>query len=107
MDNLVVYVVRDHKTMIFQTIIDKFSTGDSTKPATKNTTPLHVNLGELKITNGEIHYNDKQVPFVYYIKKGNFETPGKNWKRRYYGVYLFFCLRTISGYHAGPVRYKF
>ena len=79
MDNLVVYVVRDHKTMNFQTIIDKFSTGDSTKPAAKNTTPLHVNLGELKITNGEIHYNDKQVPFVYYIKKGNFETPGKHW----------------------------
>jgi hypothetical protein len=79
MDNLVVYVVRDNKTMNFQTIIDKFSTGDSTKPAAKKSTPLRVNLGELKITNGEIHYNDKQVPFVYYIKKADFETPGKQW----------------------------
>ncbi len=38
-----------------------------------------MDRGPLKITNGEIHYRDKQIPFVYYIKKGNFETPGKQW----------------------------
>jgi hypothetical protein len=79
LDNLVVHVIRDHKTINFQSIIDKFSAGDSSQPSNKKTTPLHVNLGPLKITNGEIHYNDKQVPFIYYIKNANFETPGKRW----------------------------
>ena len=79
LDNLVVYAIRDHKTFNFQTIIDHFSSGDSTQPVAKKSEPLHVNLGPLKITNGEIHYNDKQVPVVYYIKNGNFETPGKPW----------------------------
>ena len=79
LDNLVVRVIKDNKTMNFQSIIDKFSSGDTTRTTSKKSTPLRVNLGPLKITNGEIHYRDKQIPFVYYIKKGNFETPGKQW----------------------------
>ena len=79
LDNLVVHVIKDHKTMNFESIIDKFSSGDSSQAPAKNKKPLHVNLGPLKITNGEIHYMDKQTPFIYYIKIGNFETPGKRW----------------------------
>jgi hypothetical protein len=79
LDNLVVQVINDHKRMNFDNIIEKFSSGDSSKVPAKNKTPLRVNLGELKITNGEIHYWDKQIPVIYYIKNGNFETPGKSW----------------------------
>ncbi len=79
LDNLVVHVINDHKTMNFDNIIEKFSSKDSGQEPVKNKAPLHVNLGPLKITNGEIHYWDKQIPVVYYIKKGNFETPGKSW----------------------------
>jgi Domain of Unknown Function (DUF748) len=79
LDNLVVHVIKDHKTMNFGSIIEKLSGGDSTQSTNKKKTPLHVNLGTLKITNGEIHYNDKQIPFIYYIKRANFETPGKRW----------------------------
>jgi Domain of Unknown Function (DUF748) len=79
LDDLVVHVIRDHKTMNFDNIIEKFSTGDSTRSPDKKKTPLRVNLGPLKITNGEIYYNDRQIPFIYYIKNANFETPGKQW----------------------------
>ena len=79
LDNLVVHVIKDQKTMNFSSIIEKLSGGDSTQSTDTKKTPLHVNLGPLKITNGEIHYNDTQIPFVYYIKKANFETPGKQW----------------------------
>ena len=79
LDNLIVHVINDHKTMNFDNIIEKFSSKDSGQEPVKNKAPLHVNLGPLKITNGEIHYWDKQIPVVYYITKGNFETPGKSW----------------------------
>ncbi len=81
LDNLVVRVIKDNKTMNFNSIIDHFSSGDSTKAKAVDSSkaPMRINLGPMKLTNAEIHYTDRQIPFDYYIKKGNFETPGKPW----------------------------
>ncbi len=79
LDHLFVKVISDHKRMNFADVIEKLGAGDSTQIPEKKKTPLHVNLGELKIIQGEIHYTDRQIPFDYYIKNANFSTPGKLW----------------------------
>jgi hypothetical protein len=79
LDHPVIKVILDHKRMNFDDVIDKFRTGDSTGASTKKKTATHVNIGRLKISDGEIHYTDKQIPFYYFIKNANFETAGKHW----------------------------
>lgn len=103
LDHLFIKVIRDHKRMNFQGIIDKLSEGDSTKPAATSKSPVHVNLGKLKINDAEIHYTDKQTPFDYYIKKGNFETPGKHWDEDS----MAFAYSFLSGPSNGSMQGQF
>lgn len=80
LDHPIIKVIRNKKKKLnFDDIIEKFSSTDSTKTSVKKTTETHVNIGKLKIIDGEFHYTDEQIPVVYFIKDGNFETPGKQW----------------------------
>ena len=78
LDHPVIKVIRDKKRLNFDDIIEKFSSTDSAAPAKKKT-ETRVNLGEMKIIDGEFHYTDKEIPVNYFIKDANFETPGKQW----------------------------
>ena len=80
LDHPIIKVARDKKRLNFDDIIDKFSSPNTAaNPIKKDTSTKHVNILQLKITNGEFHYKDNQIPINYFIKNANFETPGKYW----------------------------
>jgi hypothetical protein len=99
-DHPVIRVIRDKKRLNFEDVIEKFSTGDS---STKTHASTHVNLLNLKITDGEFHYTDRQIPFDYFIKAGNFETAGKHW----YEDTMAFRFSFLSGPTKGGMHGEF
>jgi hypothetical protein len=63
-------------TFNFKDLIEKF-TPDEPKDSTKP--PLHFNLLDLKINQGEVRYREKVIPIEYYIKEFDFESEGYRW----------------------------
>ncbi len=61
----------------FKDIIEKFSSKDTIVDSLK--VPLHLNILNFKINNGEFHYTDKLLPINYFIKNVNIESTGKRW----------------------------
>jgi hypothetical protein len=58
----------------FNDLIDRFSgTGDTTKE------PLHFNVLNVKVKDGEFHYRENVIPINYYIKNVDFESSGMRW----------------------------
>jgi uncharacterized protein DUF748 len=100
LDHPVIKVIRDQKRLNFEDVIEKFSSGD-TVPKKPSTTK--VDLLDLKITNAEIHYTDRQIPFDYFIKEGNFETSGKHWYEDTMAIRYSF----LSGPSKGSMRGEF
>jgi len=49
------------------------------KSDSSNKPPLHFNLLNVSITNGEFHYIENITPINYYIKNVNFESSGMRW----------------------------
>ncbi|MFT3936167.1 MAG: DUF748 domain-containing protein [Chitinophagaceae bacterium] len=104
LDHFYIRVVREHKKLNFQDIIDKLSAKDSSQPVTpKKKSSGHVNLGKMSIKDAEIHYTDRQTHFDYYIKKGDFATPGKQWDVDT----MAFTYSFLSGPSAGSMKGKF
>lgn len=69
--------IQNHKKFNFNDIIVRFSPKDTVKKA--GGAPVHFNILNIKIINGEFHYEDISIPVSYYIKKVNIETTGKKW----------------------------
>src|SRR5580704_18072997 len=59
LDHPVVKVIRDHKALNFDDVIKRLSPEDSVQ---KKPSITRVNLLDLKITDAEFHYTDKQIP---------------------------------------------
>ncbi len=78
LDHPFIKIIRNKKKMNLDDLIDKFSSNDSTPSKPSQT---KVNLLDLKIVDGEFHYADKQIPFNYFIKEVNIETPGRYWNQ--------------------------
>src|SRR5580658_5717767 len=72
LDHLVIKVIKDQKRFNFDDVIDKLSAKSAKDTVQKKPSTTHVNLLNLKVTNAEIHYTDKQIPFDYFIKEANF-----------------------------------
>lgn len=62
----------------FNDIIDKFSSKDS-KDTTQKKEPVHFNLLDVKIADGEFHYWENVIPIKYSIRKVNIECTGYRW----------------------------
>jgi hypothetical protein len=74
LDNPKVFIVQNLTTFNFDDLIEKFSsTSDTTTP------PVHFNLLEVKINEGEFHYTEATIPVHYFIKEMHFESPGMRW----------------------------
>ena len=63
-------------TFNFSDLIKKFSS-DEPKDTTEE--PVHFNLLDLEINEGEVHYREKVIPINYYIKELDFESGGYRW----------------------------
>ena len=67
-------IIQSNKDFNFNDLIAKF-TGDSDTAKA----PVHFNILNIKINDGEFYYHDKIIPVSYSIKKVNFESTGKRW----------------------------
>lgn len=63
-------------TFNFSDLIEKFSP-DEPKDTTEG--PVHFNLLDLEINQGEVHYRENVIPINYYIKELDFESEGYRW----------------------------
>jgi hypothetical protein len=71
-------VIQDKKKFNFSDLIDKFSAKDTTVTL-ENEEPVHFNILDIRIKNGEFYYHDKVTPIYYFIKEVNIESKGKQW----------------------------
>ena len=70
-------IIQNNKKLNFNDLIEKFSTKDSSKVSNK--APVQLSILDIKIIDGEFHYNEQQIPINYFIKKVNIESPGFKW----------------------------
>ncbi|MDP1725235.1 MAG: DUF748 domain-containing protein [Bacteroidota bacterium] len=69
-------IIQNGKKLNFSDLIEKFS---SKKSLDASKVPVHFNIQKIKITEGEFHYREQQIPINYFIKKVNLESAGKHW----------------------------
>lgn len=68
------YVKQHNKQFNFSDLIEKFSSKD--EPKKVSTEPTKFNLLDVKIINGEFHYDEDVTPISYFIKNVNIESAG-------------------------------
>lgn len=73
------WIIQDHKVFNFTDLIIHFSPKHPRPPGPKVRHPLHINILNFKITDGEFHYVEKSIPINYYMKHVNISSPGKWW----------------------------
>jgi hypothetical protein len=69
-------IIQNKKEFNFNDLIERFTPKekrDSTKA------PVHFNILDIKIKDGEFHYREEQIPVNYFIKNVNIESTGKRW----------------------------
>ncbi|MGE0638247.1 MAG: DUF748 domain-containing protein [Bacteroidia bacterium] len=69
-------IIQNKKDLNFNDLIERFTPKekrDSTKA------PVHFNILDIKITDGEFHYREEQIPINYFIKNVNIESTGNHW----------------------------
>ena len=69
-------VTQVKKILNFNDLIVRFSSKEN---ADTTKAPLHFNILNIKINDGEFHYSDKLLPINYFIKNAYFESSGKRW----------------------------
>jgi len=93
-------IIQSKKELNFDDLIEKFSpkkNSDTTKD------PLHFNILNIKVNNGEFYYQEKLIPINYFIKKANFESTGKWWNSDSIAVKFSF----LSGIGSGDMKGDF
>lgn len=73
------WIIQDHKTFNFSDLIIHFSPKHPKPPGPKVRHPVHINVLNFKITDGEFHYIEKSIPINYYMKHVNISSSGKWW----------------------------
>jgi hypothetical protein len=68
--------IQNHRRFNFNDIIVRFSPKDTIRSTGP---PVHFNILNIKVVNGEFHYEERSIPVSYYIKNVNIECPGKRW----------------------------
>jgi hypothetical protein len=68
--------IQNHQGFNFNDIIVRFSPKDTIR---RTGPPVHFNILDIKLVNGEFHYEEQSIPVSYYIKNVNIECPGKRW----------------------------
>lgn len=69
-------IIQNKKKFNFNDLIEKFS---KKKNSSAIEEPVHFNILNVKINNGEFYFHEKTIPINYFIKNVNFESIGKRW----------------------------
>ncbi len=93
-------IIQNKQVFNFDDIIQKFTPKEkpvATKP------PIHFNILNIKIIDGEFHYRELATPINYFITKVNVESAGKLWNTDTVGAHFSF----ISGIGSGGMIGRF
>lgn len=71
-------IIQNKRTFNFDDLIEKFSP-DSTEIKDTTKPPTKFNLLNVKITNGEFHYIEHDIPVNYFVKKVNVKMDAYRW----------------------------
>jgi hypothetical protein len=69
-------VIQDGNKFNFSGMLEKFSSGEK-KP--ESSEPARFSIKNVSIKGGEFHYNEKQTPVSYFVKKFDLESEGLTW----------------------------
>ncbi|MDO8999644.1 MAG: DUF748 domain-containing protein [Bacteroidota bacterium] len=69
-------IIQNKKELNFTDLIEKFSPKNN---STKSKEPIHFNILNIKINDGEFYYSEKIIPINYSIKNVNIESSGLRW----------------------------
>ncbi|MDP3557466.1 MAG: DUF748 domain-containing protein [Bacteroidota bacterium] len=69
-------IIQNKKELNFTDLIEKFSPKNN---STKSKEPIHFNILNIKINDGEFYYSEKIIPINYSIKHVNIESSGLRW----------------------------
>ncbi|HET6245095.1 MAG: DUF748 domain-containing protein [Bacteroidetes bacterium] len=67
-------VIQNKLKFNFEDLIEKFTTDSNSVNA-----PVHFNILDINIKDGEFYYIDKVTPISYFIKQVNIQSTGKRW----------------------------
>ena len=70
------YLIDHGKNFNFSDMIEKFSSQDTLK---KKSGPLHLNVLNISINDGEIHYREDDTPVDYFVTDLNISSEGMRW----------------------------
>lgn len=70
-------IVQNRQWFNFNDIIEKFAPKDTVKKEEK--APVHFNLLDVSLEEGEFHYEERSIPVNYFVKNVNVSTPGMRW----------------------------
>ncbi len=100
LDNLRGIIIQNKKELNFDDLRERFTPDDTTD---KNKEPLHFNILNVRINNGEFHYKAEAIPVDYFIRKVTFESSGKRWNNDVIDGKISF----LSGPDTGAVKASF
>jgi hypothetical protein len=92
-----IFIIQEDKHFNFSDLIEKFSP-DSNKV---DSPPVHFNMLNIKIKNGEIHYDDIKTPISFFIKEVNIDSDGLRWDTDSIPINYAFSSGEKSGKVAG------
>ena len=78
LDRPVGYIIQNREVLNFSDIIERFR-HKGVKDTSIHNEPVHFNILNIKVTNGEFHYIAPRIPVNYFIKNVNIESTGKWW----------------------------
>lgn len=70
-------IVQNGDKFNFSDLVNRFS--KEKKAPDNDTSSIKFSIENIRIQNGEFHYNEKQAPINYFIKNVNFRSEGKSW----------------------------
>jgi len=77
LDHPRILIIQQKKIFNYDDLIKKFTSTDSTDTIKK--APVHFNILNIKVNDGEIYYWEKTIPITYFIKNVDFDSPGMRW----------------------------
>ncbi len=93
----VAWVIMDKKKTNFDDLIKRFAK-DTLDSISKG--PVHLNILNIHITNGELHYWEQSIPVTYFIRQVNIESKGMKWDADSVNARFSF----LSGPESGDVK---
>lgn len=91
--NPVAKIIQHDKNFNFDDLRKRFKPAKTDKAPSK----FHINLLNISMVNGEIHFSENLYPINYFIKKVKIETLGKRWNNDTIAMNFAFTSGTRSG----------